>query len=348
MSSGVIIGSEDFYHTTMNKKIIFTVAVVIVGGGVAGSLFIWRSDAAPYELATAERGAIIQEVSVSGTVEPTVKVDLQFKNSGELSEVRAEVGRSVKAGDVVAEQVVSVLTNQLRQSESELVNQEYKLRTIIKDETEKTDEEKNLINAQKALVEKAQADVKAQKAKIEETTLVSPIDGVITAVNGEVGEIAKPETIVVSIMSDDAPHIEVDVPETAIAKVDIGQRARITLDAFDDGTEWAGKVTKIDPAEIVKGGAVYYRTTVSFDEEDRRIRPGMTVNVWIETDVVENTILIPASAVQKKDVKKTVRILQENRVEEKEVVTGVKNDSGTIQIVSGVSEGDQVILGDKK
>lgn len=348
MSSGIIVGSEDFYHTTMNKKIIFTVAAVIVGGGIAGSLFAWRSDAAPYELATAEKGTIIQEVSVSGTVEPTVKVDLQFKNSGELSGVMAEVGRSVKAGEVVAEQVVSVLTNQLKQSESELVNQEYKLRTIVKDETEKTDEEKNLINAQKALVEKAQADVKAQKAKIEEATLVSPIDGVITAVNGEVGEIAKPETIVVSIMSDDAPHIEVDVPETAIARVDIGQRTRITLDAFDDGTEWAGKVTKIDPAEIVKGGAVYYRTTISFDEEDNRIRPGMTVNVWIETDVVENAILVPASAIQKKDVKKTVRILHENRVEEKEVVVGVRNDSGTIQIVSGVSEGDKVILGDKK
>ncbi len=331
----------------MNKKIFFFGAVIAVGGALWYFL-IGRSDSAPYELATAERSAITQEVSVSGTVEPTVKVDLQFKNSGELSGVMAEVGRSVKAGEVVAEQIVSVLTNQLRQSESELVNQEYKLRTIVNDETEKTDEEKNLINAQKALVEKARADVKAQKAKIEETTLVSPIDGVITAVNGEVGEIAKPETIVVSIMSDDVPHIEVDVPETAIARVDIGQRARITLDAFDDGTEWSGRVTKIDPAEIVKGGAVYYRTTISFDEEDGRIRTGMTVNVWIETDVVENAILVPASAVQKKDVKKTVRILQENRVEEKEVVVGVRNDSGTIQIISGVSEGDQVILGDKK
>lgn len=343
MSSHIIIESENY---AMNGKILFAGAVIVSVGAVG--IFFLRGDRMPYELATAEKGTIIQEVSVSGTVEPTVKVDLQFKNSGELSDVSAEVGQSVRAGDIVAKQVASVFTNQLQQSESELVNQEYKLRTIIKDETKKTDEEQNLINAQKALVEKSRADVKTQRAKIEEMTLVSPIDGVITAVNGEVGEIAKPEMIVVSIISEGVPHIEVDVPETAVARVDIGQRTRITLDAFDDGTEWAGRVTKIDPAEIVKGGAVYYRTTISFDEEDRRIRPGMTVNVWIETDVVENAILVPASAVQKKDVKKTVRILQENRVEEKEVVVGVKNDSGTIQIVSGVSEGDQVILDSKK
>jgi len=74
----------------------------------------------------------------------------------------------------------------------------------------------------------------------------------------------------------------------------------------------------------------------------------MTANVWIETDVVENAISIPASAVQKKDGKKIVRVLQDERAMEKEVSIGAKNDSGMIEIISGISEGEQVILGDKK
>ncbi len=330
----------------MNGKMLFA-GTIIVAVGAAGIFFL-RGDRMPYDLVTAKKGSIVQEVSASGSVEPTTRVDLQFKNSGEIAEIHAEVGWIVKSGDVLAKQNTSVIMSQLRQSEAEFSNQEYKLRTVTKDEAKKTGEEMDLINAQKSIVEKALADVKVQRAKIMETVLVSPMDGMITAVGGTVGEIAKPETVVISIMSVDAPHIEVNVPETAIAKLSIGQKARITLDAFDDGVEWIGRVTEIDPAEITKGGAVYYRTTVLFEKEDSRIRPGMTANVWIETDVVENAISIPASAVQKKDGKKIVRVLQDGRAMEKEVSVGAKNDSGMIEIISGISEGEQVILGDKK
>lgn len=330
----------------MNGKILFA-GTVIVAAGAAGIFFL-RGDRMPYDLATAEKGPIVQEVSASGSVEPTTRVDLQFKNSGEISEIRVEVGQIVKAGDILAKQDTSVLASQLRQSAAELSSQEYKLATVTKNEAAKTDEEQNLIKAQKSIVEKASADVRVQKAKIDESTLVSPMDGVITAVNGEIGEIAKPETIVVSIISTDAPHIEVDVPETAVAKLAVGQKARITLDAFDDDAGWAGSVTKIDPAEIVKGGAVYYRTTVLFEKEDSRVRPGMTANVWIETDVAENAVLVPASAVQKKDGKKIIRVLRDGIVTENTVTVGVRNDDGMIEIVSGVSDGDQVIIGDKE
>lgn len=332
----------------MNKKALFIAAMIAIIGGIVATFLFQRSGAVPYELATVVRGTMVQEVSASGTVEPTTRIDLQFKNSGKITEVRAGVGQMVKKGDIVAKQDASVLMSQLKQSESELVNQEYKLQSVVKNQAEKTNEERYLINAQKAIVEKASSDVRTQLERIGETVLVSPIDGVITAVNGEVGEIAKPETIVVSIMSSDALHIEVDIPETTIANVAVGQTARITLDAFDGGIEWSGKVSIMDPAESIRGGAVYYRATVLFDEEDDRIRPGMTANVWIKTAVAENTLSVPMSAVQAKDGKKIVQVLEGEQTAEKEVTIGIKDDAGMIEIVSGLSQGEQVILGSKK
>lgn len=332
----------------MSKKALFIAAMIAIIGSIVATFLFQRSGAVPYELATVVRGTMVQEVSASGTVEPTARIDLQFKNSGEITEIRSEVGQTVKKGDILAKQDAGVLVSQSRQSESELVNQKYKLKSVVKNEAEKTDEERYLINAQKAIVEKARADVRTQMERIGETILVAPIDGVITAVNGEVGEIAKPETIVVSIVSSDALHIEVDIPETTIANVAVGQTARITLDAFDGGIEWSGKVSSMDPAESIRGGAVYYRATVLFDEEDDRIRPGMTANVWIKTAVAENTLSVPMSAVQAKDGKKIIQVLEGEQTAEKEVTIGIKDDAGMIGIVSGLSQGEQVILGSKK
>ncbi len=248
----------------------------------------------------------------------------------------------------MAKQDTSVLASQLRQYEAELVNQEYKLQSVVKNDAKKSDEEQYLINAQRAIVDKARADIRTQGERIGETVLTAPMDGVIVAVNGEVGEIAKPETIVVSIASTDAPHIDVDIPETTVADVAVGQTVRITLDAFDNGASWSGKVSSMDPAESVRGGAVYYEATVSFEREDGRMRPGMTANVWIKTAVAEDVLFVPASAIQAKEGKKIIQVLEGGQMVEREIATGIKDDAGMVEIVSGLSQGEQVILGRKK
>jgi|GEM_PF-5150448 RND family efflux transporter MFP subunit len=331
----------------MSKKTFFTITIIVLVGGVTAMLIFQRVNKMPYELATVQQGDIVQEVSASGKVKSPTKVDLQFKNTGEIIFLKTEVDQEVKRGEILAKQDASLLYAQLKKAQATLKNQEYKLRSReenkIKDYDDKYD-----IKAQKALVEQAQADIELQRAKINETVLVSPIDGVIVTANSEIGEIAKPETLIVSIISDESLQINVDVAETAIANVKVGQAVRITLDAFDDTIEWAGTVTEIDSTETIRGGAIYYNTTVSFNKKDPSIKSGMTANVWIKTAISENTLLVPASALQKNNNKNMVRVLQEKQVIEKEVVTGLKNDAGMIEIVSGLSQGEQLVIGNKK
>lgn len=331
----------------MSKKTVFIAAIIVIIGGVVATLLFQRANTVSYELTTVERGDIVQEVSASGTVESPTTVDLQFKNSGKIVVLKAEVGQRVAAGEVLAKQDMDLLSGQLRQSQAVLKTQEYKLRSL--EENKKKDyEDKYDIKAQDAMVKQAQADIEVQRARINETILVSPIDGVVVAVNSEVGEVAKPETIIVSIISDDNLQIDVDISETTVATVEVGQPVKMKLDAFDDATEWTGRVANIDSVETIKGGAIYYKTTVFFDKEDARIRSGMTVNVWIKTAVSEDALFVPVSAVKKKDNEKIVQVLREKQVVEKEVMTGLKNDAGMIEIISGLSQGEQVILGDKK
>jgi len=331
----------------MRKKTLFIITIIIIVGGVAAMLIFRRVNKAPYDLSVVTRGDITQEVSASGKVASPTRVDLQFKNSGEIIFLKAEVGQRVKKGDILAKQNINLLNAQLKQLQATLKNQEYKLRSREENNIKNYDDKYD-IKAQKAMIEQAKADIEAQTSKINEAILTSPMDGSIISTNSEVGEIAKPETIIVSIISDEKLQIDVDVAETTIANVKVGQPVKITLDAFDDATEWAGTVSEIDSAETIKGGAVYYKTTVSFDKEDSRIRSGMTANIWIKTATSENALSVPASALQKNNNKNIVKILQGDQILEKEVVTGLKNDAGMIEIISGLSQDDQIIIGNKK
>ncbi len=332
----------------MSKKWTSTiVASVILIGGIIGWRYIRNANQSPYEMAAVQRGDIAQEVSATGKAVSLTTVNLQFKNSGKIILLNAELGKKVVAGEILAKQDSSLLLSQLKQSEAVLKTQKYKLRSLEENNVPNHDDKYDL-KAQKAIVEQAFAEVEVQMMKIKEMVLVAPIDGSIISSNSEVGEIAKPETVIVSVASMGKLQIDVDIPETTIANVKIGQVVKIKLDAFDDATEWVGKVTEIDSAGTVKGGTIYYKTTVVLEKDDERIKSGMTANVWIKTDISENTLFVPVSAIQKKDGKKIIQVLEGKLVVEKEVTTGLKNDVGMIEITSGLSQGEQIILGNKK
>jgi len=131
-----------------------------------------------------------------------------------------------------------------------------------------------------------------------------------------------------------------------IVDVKTGQPVELMLDALGDDEYLSGTVVAIDPAETVVSGAVYYQTTVDFDQGDQRIRPGMTVNALIRTITHENVLAVPAASIYLKDKNKFVKILQDNKAVEREVRTGIESENGMIEIISGLNEGQRVILGE--
>lgn len=202
------------------------------------------------------------------------------------------------------------------------------------------------IAASKATVEAAHANVDAAAAALRDARIIAPFAGTVTDTEGEVGEVISPQTAVVSLMPNEELDVKLNVSEDNIVGIRVGNRVRMELDAFPSGTEFYGTVSKVDPAETVIGGAIYYQTTVRFDTSNPDIRPGMTVNAWVETDHATSTLLIPASAITTADGSSTVRVLGSGNPIAKKVTTGIEGQNGMVEIIDGLTEGEKIITGE--
>mgnify|MGYP001258823112 CR=1 FL=1 len=201
------------------------------------------------------------------------------------------------------------------------------------------------ITAQEAKVEEAKATVRSKQAEIDKTYLFAPINGVVTLQEAKVGEIITALETIVTLISEAEFEIEAKVPEADIAKIKIGDMARVTLDAYGSDIEFMANVVSIDPAETIIEGVATYKTVLLFSEMDSRIRSGMTANIDIKTAEKDNVISIPSRAVITKNNKRIVRILDEqNNIVEIEVITGLRSSAGSIEVTDGIKEGDRVII----
>jgi len=191
------------------------------------------------------------------------------------------------------------------------------------------------------------AALSAALANRDKAIIVAPIDGVVTKISHKAGESVSSAEEAIRLLS---PHyeIEVDVSETDITKLKVGNNVSVTLDAFGEEVKFSGKVFNIDPGATVVQDVVYYKVKISLDDTDKSIKPDMTANVSIETDRKENTLFIPSRSVITENGVKKVKILENNQPVDKEVTLGIKGNDGKIEILSGLTAGQDVILGVKK
>ncbi len=202
----------------------------------------------------------------------------------------------------------------------------------------------NGISASQAVIESARAEVNRIQAEISERTIFAPFTGIVTKVDAKVGEVSNANTEVISMISADTLQIESFVPEINLPFIKVGDVAVVTLDAYGDEVPFEAKVVFIDPAETIRDGVSTYRAKLEFTQNDSRIRSGMTANVLITSEKKPNTIVIPQKAVISKNGKKTVTVLENGKNIDREVTTGSVSSYGEIEITSGLSEGDIVVL----
>ncbi len=176
--------------------------------------------------------------------------------------------------------------------------------------------------------------------------IIAPIEGVIGKIDAKIGEYVSSQDDVVKIVS---PHFEVqvDIPETDIIKITKDDDADITLDAYGEDVHFMGKVTEIEIGETVIQDVIYYQVTVSLNDsdEEHQILNGMTSNILFYTEDKSDVLYIPQRVVRTDDEGRHVLILNEAGEEERVAVeTGLRGDGGLIEIVSGLTEGQEVIV----
>ncbi|MDP3902023.1 MAG: efflux RND transporter periplasmic adaptor subunit [bacterium] len=205
------------------------------------------------------------------------------------------------------------------------------------------------ISVQEAALAKAQALVNQYEAELSKTVLRSPVSGVISKLEIEIGETVSPGEIVASVISLNKFKIEANVPEVDIAGLKSGNMAEVILDAYGDEALFLARVLLVDPAETIVEGVPTYKTTLVFEQDDARIKSGMTANVEIKIDEKKDVIAVAQRAISQEGGKSFIKILNDaGMAETVEVKTGMRGSDGFVEITEGAQEGDKVVIFEKQ
>jgi multidrug efflux pump subunit AcrA (membrane-fusion protein) len=195
-------------------------------------------------------------------------------------------------------------------------------------------------------VDRAKAALANAQVQLSYATITAPIDGVIGSVSTQEGETVSAglsaPTFVTII---DLARLQVDtfVDEVDIGKVQVGQEAAFTVDSFPD-REFKGRVSAIYPKAVIQENVVNYDVVVEItDRYDGLLRPEMTASVTIQLEARENVLTVPTKAVKREKGKNVVYLVSGGQPQPREVTVGWK-DSQWIEIVSGLEEGQTVLL----
>lgn len=200
-----------------------------------------------------------------------------------------------------------------------------------------------VIAAQRARVEAEEATLSSLFADLAKRSIIAPIDGIVTEVTAEVGETVQPSQVVVTLNARDKFEIVANISEVDIASIKLGQPVTITLDAFPTTETWAGKVITIHPAEKVVEGVIFYEIKIVFEQEDERLKSGMTANLDIETGRRENALRVPLRALRSTPGRTFVEVLVDGKPVERDVKVGIEN-SRTAELLEGLREGEDVVV----
>jgi HlyD family secretion protein len=186
----------------------------------------------------------------------------------------------------------------------------------------------------------AQLTLDSARRALEDTKLVAPMGGTVTLLELTVGERVSAGTTVVELNDLATFVVEINLDETDVAKVGVGQEAVVTLDAFPD-EELTGEVTDIAPVADVQSGVVLYPVTVQLSPAEVPARVGMTADVGIVTASKADALIVPLRAIQSENGKSYVWRQSADGFEKTEVTLGVMTET-EVEIAGGLSEGDVV------
>ena len=199
------------------------------------------------------------------------------------------------------------------------------------------------IASSEANLRNAKANLNRYLSDLSQTVIKAPVEGIITEVNFDKGEQTSLSTPVISMIGLSKTQIEVDVPESDITKLEVGDQIDITLDAFSSDKMFKGTITFIDPAATVINEVIYYKVKANFNDLDEKIKSGMTADLIISTNSKENVLVVPSRAIIYREGEKYVQLLKNGELVEKPVKVGLRGDTGLVEILSGIVEGEEVI-----
>lgn len=292
----------------------------------------------PVEFAIVEPGDISAVFSGTATLETEMETEVVAKISGVVEQLFVEEADAVKQGQILAkldEEKLRVQANQALANLNKLENEYNRNQQLY---------EKSLVSTEE--FQRTQYEYEAQKASVDlvkldlaYTSIRAPIDGVIAERTIKVGNMVLINQGTFRITGLDPLRASVYVPEQHMVKLEVGQQARLAIDALG-GQVFPGKIQRISPVVDPATGTV--KVTVEVQNPDVVLKPGMFARIDIVYDTHMRTLLVPKDAVITEDDESSVFIVQDSLAFRHPVETGYVN-ADQIEILSGVTLNDTIV-----
>jgi HlyD family secretion protein len=336
-------------------------------------------------VASAQQSLVVAEAAVSQARQQTVSADIDLKTA----ERELKRATNLVESNVMSRSEYDAARDRYDQAKAKLEAQNIAVKEAIERANQQrvaVKEAQTSVKSSESRANQQQAILRGQTSQREKATQYSPLTGVVADIPTRVGEFAVSQistTPLMTIADMSTINVEVNVDETEIANVDVGQTVKVKVDALGE-KEINATVTQKNPLAIAKsdttGGlsnrvnvqeAKEFKVTIKLDVSDevqKKLRPGMSATATITTKTKTNVVAVPLQAIvekappapspgpsiassaptpqgEKVKEQKGVYILDKaNKVKFVEVVTGITGESD-IEVTSGLKAGDEVVTG---
>ena len=371
-------------------KIIIAVLVVLaIGGIIAASIASKGKEGMPVTFGKVERTDLTSKVTANGRIDAKRKVDLSANVMGQI------VNLAVREGDVVKrdEFLLQIDQKQLAASAEgaeasmralfsdrdsaratfveaqrtfERAQSNYSQQIIPQSELDRArsglDSARANVSAIEQRIEQSRANLAAARDTLSKTTMRAPMAGIITALPVEEGEVAvigtmnNPGTKLLTIADMSVVEAVMEVDETDVPNVKVGQKANVTIDAYPNKT-FTGTVTEVGSSPMQALGAteaVNFEVKIQLDSPPAGVRPGFSASADIITGTRAKVLSIPIQALVVREKKgsnpgKTtdeegVYVHKDGKVTFAPNTTGLAGESN-IEVVRGLTDGQQIVTG---
>jgi len=378
------------------KPLIILAILLVVGVIVVANLRSQREKTVKVTVDKVKKQDLTSIISASGEVKPKKNINISAQVPGRIIKIGVIEGEVVKAGDFLLkldstqyEAIADRDQNFIRAANSDLIQAEARLQRdknsyerqkklfdeqlISNDLLETAKAQYDISTAQTNAIhfqiKQAEASLKSTIDNLNKTTYNSPIDGVITSLRVEEGEVAiigtmnNPGTVLLTIADLSVMEVEVEVDETDVIGVGLGQESNIRVDAFPE-TVFKGKVTEIGSSALQRTtGSVStqeskdFKVVITLENPSQKLKPGLSASADIIVAEKKQALAVPISALVLRDKpgadksapaaqkeEEGVYAVENARVKFQPVGKGITGGM-MIEITSGLQDGQDIVTG---
>ena len=256
----------------------------------------------PVETEDVILGQVIQSIFYNGDINAEYEVMVFSKIPDRIEKYFVDEGDAVRRGDPIARIVATTIEQAVRQAEAMKINMdaEYERAKKLRKEDAMSQQQFDAIEAQAT---QARAAYLSAKSQLSDATVTAPISGIIGKRYFEAGDMAAPTMPVASVVQMDRVKIKVDATETDLGKLNVGQKAEITVRSYPERI-FTGKLTRISP--VLDPLTRMATVEIMLDNAEKLLKPGMFARAEIITGVLTDVVVVPRDVVIESTTLKSV------------------------------------------